>query len=1133
MKKLAIPLSLVSVLACSFAGNALCAAPTTHLQTKHKHAAVAQNKQLKAKKYHAVKYRQGRQPTYAVTSAMAIAPIHQFTEFKLKPRVSVWGLSGSYTSGKGQVLFPLSGDQSRAFFALAEGDANTNSTWFAGAGLGYRQIANNMLYGGYLIADYTQSRDNNGYWIANPGVEVFGTAWEFNANAYIAINNKKKEYSTVRWADEFGIYRYIEHTAHTQYNRHAERNDFESAGQGADFKIGRTIPGLDSAKLYVGGYYFKNEAAGHVTGGLVKATYDINKYVGLEATDSYDNYNHNKVMLGVKVTLGGYNKQEKQEFGLSSRLTDTIDHGYITTIVPIKKITGDVRIIDSGISKEVQYDNIWFFDPHGSYYPVNNSNSSNDYSYGEDGTFEHPFTHFNPTNIQYVTGHYAQFSQNMPRLYVEGPSIVNLSEFIGAPLPNSNGMGGLIGKFLLPEGWGIYGRTNEFQYAAQNNDRPVFIGGIDLWHDDGTQRSNNQVERGGHNVLDSIIVREVGEVADRGMGVLYMHNVEDVNLRNTTIGSEVNGQNSYHTGIFMENSVLNLQDSQVFATISPFFEEETNDGYSHAAVAITATSGSEVNFNGGNLVQASSTDADDKGGTHLSYRAIGIDANDSSSVNFLAGENKVVAVTSCIRQEISSLYSYGIIADNSLVHFLGGKNSVVGNSDVSLSMDTSAYSYGISAEDNAVVKFEKGANTVEAKNSSTDPRGGNHMYAYGLAVSGATIAFGSEPANSNDVDENTINATNTGDLGYNSNFLAAGIYQQSYYGIADNIYFYSGKNKVNALNSSPSGTSSWLYAYGIRFDYNNQNNSTIQFLDGTNDIAASNTSSSNGNVYLYSEGIGLSDNVALVFEDGQNTITARNTGTARDYIYEQAFGIRLDNYAYVDFIDGTNRVIAENICNLGAGGSNSGNAYLYGWGIYAQSSSQQNPITFTGGENTISVSNVANGSNFYTDMTAEGIQNGYNYLTFAGGKNRIEVSNSGNGVNSNSKFHTYGIDNQYYGVVNFLDSSTDNTIVVSTSGSASNQEIYGIKSTYSSWYNNHLEINGTTVTNLSDLLDYVTIDGSNRPATATGYMIEGNGMTLAWPPLSSAALTQTFDQQVKEHFSVMNKYDDELADQLI
>ena len=428
--------------------------------------------------------------------------------FKLRPNISLSGLSGSRTLAEGQVVVPLYGDAQKALYALAEGDVVANgNNWFGGLGLGYRQIVNDRIYGGYAKLDYSHFTTGNNFWIANPGLETLGEIWDVSVSAYIPLQQVKPINSPVPMF-----------AGHTQFSLN------EEAGIGADAEVGRVLPWCDAAKIYLGAYYFNTKDAGSIGGVEGRLTYDLNKYVALECKDSYDNVNHNKFLLGVKFTFGGYDHAERARLGIASRLTETIARHNVASsnFVPTKN------------SRQIIYDNIWF------YQPTSENPTSLSQQQGS-GTFEHPYLGFIQDNLV--------ADGSVRRLYF-APGKYDLSKML------SNGV---LGRLALPNAWSMYGRTVDYTAPAAGQQRAVFNGGIDLYYAIGNQASNT---------LDSVIINStsIGKVlfyADNANVGLYTNNANvvtqdiDINVGNNTPGTA-------NIGAFFDvNSVVNMGKTNI------------------------------------------------------------------------------------------------------------------------------------------------------------------------------------------------------------------------------------------------------------------------------------------------------------------------------------------------------------------------------------------------------------------------------------------------------------------------------------------------------------------------------------------------------------------------------------------
>lgn len=682
--------------------------------------------------------------------------IQQLPVFKLQPRASIWGMTGDYTLTKGQALMPLLGDQNRVLYALLEGNFVVHdNTWFAGAGLGYRQIINDCIYGGYFITDYNKSINKNGVLIANPGLEMLGKKWDVNFNVYLPFNGSKELISEDWYGDGLKIYDYMRLTGHKQYDH--RRQEFEQAARGVDIKVGRVIPHFSRAKVYLGGYYYSTKDLGDIKGVTAKISYELNKYTALELTNTYDNYNYNKLMFGVKLTLGGYSREEKKDFGMSARLLDTVDHGYGSTIVPFKK-----DYIDKG--EFLQHDNVWFIKT----LPKTTANSlQNKIKIVQgNGTAENPF-------IDLTTENYQLIANNSGIGTIDKYPLVYLASGTYSLAPFS-GPDGLSSKFVVPAGWGLYGRNATYARPAQGTERPVLIGGLDFVWDIGANASSNTT--GGNNVIDSIVLRETGE-ADRGDAIVRMQNVTNVVMRNVKIGADSMANGGYFAGIAMDNATVILYDTNVYGVVE--------SQYSNAAYGINAINNSTINFAGGtnsvtgisfstlaygiktegncvvnfikgtNVVNALNFDADNNGFFDHAY---GIMAAGKTTINFLDGMNVINA----------SGTSFGYVPDtsvtgmhafnNSVINFKGGENyvSAVASSFASVGGRASATAAGITSY-NSQINFLEGINSVSATGFVDGSR--TDAYSTGIAVSNSNINF----VNRTNTIQASINGTGQGD----------------------------------------------------------------------------------------------------------------------------------------------------------------------------------------------------------------------------------------------------------------------------------------------------------------------------------------------------------------------------------
>ena len=712
-------------------------------------------------------------------------------EFKLQPRFNIWGFSGDSTLVEGQFLAPLYGNQTRALYLATEGNyVKNDSSWLGGAGLGYRQIINDRIYGGYALADYV-STPHNGFTIINPGVEILGNVWDINVNGYIPLNNKKK-LGQVGWAgDTFGDYRYTRPTGHDYYDHYIQQ--YEEPGRGFDFEVARVIPHFEDAKLHLGAYHFDSADFGSVNGIKGLLTYTLDKYTEIELQDNYDNFKHNQFIVGIRFALGNYSKTEKKQYGLATRLMDPIENrSTLTTgaLLPIKKY------IDKG--ERLEHDNVWYFKPGAT-----NNNTGPTGS----GTAEDPFIDFNTANYDAINPDIGVIDK-YPLMYFT-PGQYSFSSF------SSND------RFSLTSGWGMYGKTDDYKAPALGDDRAKFSGGLDI------KEANEQT------TLNSVqIVNDQGSHDDaiaRENAALYIKDAANVVLQNSVIkniDSNSSGGVFYVYGTVVDNSVLNFlelagSNKGSYTSISGYNKNSSyssniadthNQGY-----GIYATNNSHINFiSGTNMIYGLASSS--SSGYSYGY---GIYATNKSTINFNCGNN--------IISGSATTSGYGVyINDHSILNFNGGINTISGYGGDD--------GYGIRAI-SSPINFNDGYNTITGDNYGIDAvtltmnfNGGLNTISgnnYGIqAGERVTINFN---GGNNTIIENGYNNDNSSAIHIDDfstiNFINGnniisgngyGIYAKDY----STVNFSGGINTIYSNNNS-NGDAYGIYANGSTVNFDN------------------------------------------------------------------------------------------------------------------------------------------------------------------------------------------------------------------------------------------------------------------------------------------------------------------------
>jgi len=539
--------------------------------------------------------------------------------FALQPRFTVAGISGDSTFTHGQLLVPVYGDATNSLYLVTEGGiTKKDSVWNVGAGVGYRQIFGDNIFGGYAIADYVNMHHKN-FIIMNPGLEMLGNIWDVRVNGYIPIDNRKK-LGDEGWAcDDFGICSMTHPTGHEYWDHRMQQ--YEEPKTGLDVDVAHVVPYINDAKVHLGAYHFDSSDFGSTNGIRARATYDLNKYISLEAQNSYDNTKHNQFLLGMSFNLGGYSSDEKEQYGLVTRLTDPIDYVNLTPIIS--------DLADKGSQK--QHDNVW--------YTVAGSGT------GGSGTAEDPFVGFTQAHITSI-GSSTGVIDRYPLLFFT-PGTYNLT---GAGFATD-------GRFSLPTGWGMYGKTAGYKAPAMGGNRPEFDGRIDITNTpDATTLDSVQIVLNGASSTSS---------------TLYASNANNVILRNTNITAT--GDNVSDAIQAVNHSVINFEklnnvtDGTNTVTINDAAASSING---KEAIEVT---NSTINFiSGTNIITADS-------GTSPGFLG-GLEAATNSQINFIGGANTIQTIN-------TDGWATGIYASASQITFSGGTNTISSRSTTALGAD--------------------------------------------------------------------------------------------------------------------------------------------------------------------------------------------------------------------------------------------------------------------------------------------------------------------------------------------------------------------------------------------------------------------------------------------------------------
>lgn len=577
------------------------------------------------------------------------------------PRISIWGLAGQQDQARGDLLFPLFGDNNLVYLDLQGSYTranNSDNANYAGIGAGFRKLYNSRVYGAYLFFDRDETQLHNVFNVLSPGAEAFFQDWDFRINGYFPINRHSKTVSffpSEQGCDDCGNNisnsQFVVFTGHQQFeNRFSV---LEKAGPGADTEVGYTFHRLSNAQLHAGVYYFNfnntnnfnnSHNKNNITGVEGRLEVPVNPNWAVTVESSYDNYQYGTIMGGLRFNL--FAPSETNSYDMRSHMVD-----------PIPRNLGSLKM-GSGISTVkatkndglfVTRDNIYFFTSEGGSAFVDPSQS---------GTFENPLKNdqFSQTVVNAI-GNNANFYFNPGTYLIMGAGTT----------PNA--------QINLLAGDSIYGRNAGYQSSAIGNVRPTLLGRINLLQGnntiDSTQLINSEIQAGNAD-LDLIALS-----IQNASNVFLCNN--NINATATVNGDLQGGFSNTATGINANNSQVVIKNSSITANAvvngTIIYAGSLGGSNFAAGIGEISTAGASVNFNGNNFtILNSSVNASVSAGTADGDNfatGIGGNAGDNGrSANF-SGNSFVIE---------NSIIS--AIANTSSIGFSTGDNSAVGIGNV-------------------------------------------------------------------------------------------------------------------------------------------------------------------------------------------------------------------------------------------------------------------------------------------------------------------------------------------------------------------------------------------------------------------------------------------------------------------
>lgn len=493
----------------------------------------------------------------------------------VSPRLIVTGLAGADPLGRGDFLYPFWHGPCSIMFGDLQGEYGEFGAWYAGGGIGYRQITDpTKIFGAYLFYDVNRSKHDNTFHVISPGVEVISQQWDARLNGYFPVSDKTKKTGPFIFpvVDNCGVNtgnQFIEFQGHTEFTR--QFVDLEEVGPGVDGEIGFTFARANHLQVHAGGYYFHLRDFDDIKGVEGRIGLPLTPQILVTAESSYDNQQRGRIVAGLQITFGG--PRHYNPYAITSHLEDpimrnlgTVGRGNGIPIISRRKDAGLVTIRD----------NIFFFSPTGTA-TVGGANA---------GTFENPFapTQFSQATVDSV------FVQTGDGNFFFATGTYTIA---GPFAPNQ--------VVTLHDDQGLFGRTADFRFSAVGDQRPILLGGLIFT---------------GHNNLDSMqLINSLVNTDGAGRVVaIDMVNAPDNHICNSLVRATstftgILGEGEFNTaiGIHANGSGLSIETSVIEgnAVVNGSISGGLNAGVGIGAIggfAGTATSGVSSLSSLGNFV---------------------------------------------------------------------------------------------------------------------------------------------------------------------------------------------------------------------------------------------------------------------------------------------------------------------------------------------------------------------------------------------------------------------------------------------------------------------------------------------------------------------------------------------------
>ncbi len=482
--------------------------------------------------------------------------------FPIMPRFSLAGSGASgAVIGLGDTLVPILGNPNRFIvFADAAGAYDDHNANFISPGGGLRYVKSNQILGAYFFADFTKTKGNGHFFVANPGLEWMSATWDAHINGYFPSTQMHK-LRDLGLASSLGNYNFIQFKGHTQFDQQLVQ--YGVVGKGVDAEIGFSLPLHElRSRFYVGAYHYRPEPVQSITGGQIGFEYPINPLASIIVSGSHDNVFKTNGSITLRLTFGNSSIHFSENVG--DRLVDPLPR-HLGTLYTGASIPSEKLITNSGESLAVLRD-IWFFLP--------GSTSVAGVTI-EDCTIENPCVGLNQNTIHSIN----LLDPNAIFYFAPG-------QYFPLDAPPAAGI------LTIANGQSFWGRNTGYVTPANGSNRAVMNGVLQLSSNnilDSLQVFNNSVDENlasfgglnktgihiltstGNNYLNNMNVQVTNNALNNGALSVFTEGNTSLTINNSSfdaVDNAINSTNGAENIAILGNNPISINNSSFIASVA-------------------------------------------------------------------------------------------------------------------------------------------------------------------------------------------------------------------------------------------------------------------------------------------------------------------------------------------------------------------------------------------------------------------------------------------------------------------------------------------------------------------------------------------------------------------------------------